>query len=169
MLCRYTHHQGKVGHIFLHHGARAHKGMAADGAATHNGSVGANGGTLLHQRAAISIFAHHGCARVVHIGKDHAGAAEHIVLQLDGVVHADVVLDFDVVANAYIIAHKHVLPQRAIAADARAATHMHPVPDARARTDLRPGINNGRGMRRIGRLLPGGLRVYFRHKRSSAG
>ena len=108
---RYADHQGKVGHVFLHHGTGTDKGVAPHGAAADDGGVGTDGGSVFYQGAAVLGLARHGRARVVHIGKHHARAAEHVILERDGIVDADIVLDLDVVADQHVIADEHVLAE----------------------------------------------------------
>ena len=108
---RDAHHQGIGGDIPVNHGTGADEGVFADGGATHDGAIGAEGGAFFHPRVAIFAFALDQRAGVVDIGEHHAGAAEHAFFQGDVVVHADVVLDFAVIADDHFIADKDILTQ----------------------------------------------------------
>lgn len=55
LACGYTHHEGVGGYVFVDYGACADEGVFANRSAADDGAVGAEGGTLLHQR--ISVFA----------------------------------------------------------------------------------------------------------------
>ena len=140
---RHAHHQGKVGHVLLHHGAGSHKGVAPDGGAANDGAVGAQRGALPDEGAAVFVLAGYGRTRVVDVGKDHARAAENVVFERHGVVDADVVLDLDVVADDDIVADEDVLPQRAAFANAGARADVDPVPDAGVCADLRAFVDDG--------------------------
>ena len=130
-------------------GPGGNEGVLAQGDAADDGGVGANGGAALDPGAAVFVLSNNGGAGVMDIGEDHAGAAEDIVLQGDGVVNADVVLHLTVIAKDHVIADKDVLAKGAARADAGTATDMDPVPNAGARTYLSAGIDDGRGTYRI--------------------
>src|SRR3546814_447638 len=125
------------------HGPRPHKGVFAYGHAAHNSAVRAQHSAFFHQGIAVFVLTLHQRARVVDIGKHHAGAAEHTFFQSDVVVHGHVVLYFAPVANNDFIGHEHVLAQRHARAYAGARTHMNEVPDARAFAYLRAIVNDG--------------------------
>src|SRR5690606_20132995 len=101
----------------------------ADGHATDDGAVGAEGGALLDQGVAVFTFALDQRARVVDVGEDHARAAEHAFFQGDAVVDRDVVLDLAVVADDDLVADEHALTQGDTLADPGAAAYMDKVPD----------------------------------------
>ena len=60
---------------------------------------------------AVFLFALDQGAGVVHVGENHAGAAEHPFFECDVVVQANVVLHFAAVANGDLVADEHVLTE----------------------------------------------------------
>ena len=123
-------------------GAGGDEGVFAQGDAADEGSVGADGGAALDQGAAVFVLADDGGAGVVDVGEDHAGAAEDVVFQGDGVVEADVVLHLAVIADDYVVADEDVLAEGAALADAGAGADVDPVPDAGAVADLGAGVDD---------------------------
>lgn len=110
LLGRHAHHECVGFDVLVNHSPGTYKRVFANGGATHNGAVSTQCGTFFDQGVAVFTFALNKRPRVIHIGKDHAGAAKHAVFQRDVVIHADVVLNFAVVANDDLVAHKYVLP-----------------------------------------------------------
>ncbi len=146
LLGGHTHHQRIGLDVFVNHRSSAHKGKFTNGGTADNGAVGPERGPFFDQGVAVFAFALNQRARVVNVGEDHAGAAEHPIFQRDVVVHADIVLDLAVVANDHLVAHEHVLAQGHAFADLGATAHMYKVPHATALSDLGAFVNDGRGV-----------------------
>ncbi len=142
----YTDHQGIGFDVFTNNGARTDKGVFAEGNATDDSAVGAEGAAAFYQGVAVFLFAFDLRTRVVDIGKYHARAAEDAVFQSDLVVYGNVVLDFAVVTDTHLVADKDILTQRAMLADAGLATDVYPVPDAAAGADLGACVDDGGGV-----------------------
>jgi len=146
LACRHANHQGVGFDVFVDYGPCAHKGVFTNGDATDYRAVGAKGGTFLDQGVSVFVFTLNQGAGVVHIGKDHAGAAEHAFFERDVVVHAHIVLHFTAIANGDLVANEHVLAEGHAFADFCAATHMDKVPDAGAFADLCALVDDGAGV-----------------------
>lgn len=143
---RHADHEGVGFDVFVDHGARAHKGVFTDGDTADHGAVGSEGCAFFYEGVAVFVFALDEGTGVVHVGKDHAGAAEHAFFERDVVVQAYVVLHFAAVADDDLVADEHVLAEGHAFADLCAATHMDKVPDARAFADLCAFVNDGAGV-----------------------
>jgi len=146
LACWHTHHQSEGLDIAIHHGPGSHEGVVADACATHNCAVGTQRGALFYPRVTVLVFSGYGRAWIVDIGKHHARSAEHIVLQGHIVVDRHIILNLDIIANSHSVTHKHILTKGAAVAYHGSRTHMHPVPDATAGTNLGAFINNRRRM-----------------------
>ncbi len=158
LACRHADHEGVGFDVFVDHCACAHKGVFTDGDAADHGAVSPERGPFFDEGIAVFVFALDKGAGVVHVGKDHAGAAENALFERDVVVHADVILHFAAVADGDLIAHENILTEGHIFADFCAATHMDKVPDARALTDLCTFVDDGSGMN------SGILHILFRYR-----
>lgn len=139
-------HESVGFHVFVDHGACAHKGKLTNGDAAHHGAVGAEGGPLFDEGVAVFVFALYKGAGVVHVGKNHAGAAEDALFERDIVVHTDVVLHFAAVTNVDLVSDEHVLAEGHALADFCTPTHMDKVPDAGAFANLCAFVNDGAGV-----------------------
>ena len=139
-------HEGVGFDVLGDDGAGGDEGVFAQGDAADNRGVGADGGAFLHQGAAVFFLADDGGAGVMNVSEDHAGAAEDVVLQGDGVVNTDVVLYLAVIADDHVVADEDVLAKGAALADARAGADVDPVPDAGALADLGAGVDDGGGV-----------------------
>jgi len=157
LLCRIADVEGEVGDIFGHNGTGTNHGKGTDGVATNDDSISADCGAALDERALVLGFAHDVTARIDYICEDHAGPAEDIIFELDGVVDGDVVLDFDIVADAGV-AHIDVLTEGAVAADSCPASYMCPVPYARALSDDCAVVDDGGFMSGVGHFDCGVVR-----------
>lgn len=149
LACRHPDHQRIGRHVAVDDGAGADEGVLAHGVAADDGAVGSQGRAALDQRVAIFVFAGDATAGVIDVGKDHARAAENVVLQRDVVVHRDVVLHLDVVADHHLVADKHVLAKGAITADDRLSADMNPMPDAGVFANLGAFVDDRRRVNRI--------------------
>src|SRR3546814_13972887 len=116
--------------ISVDHAAGPDEGILADRYAADDGTVSAERRAALHQRRTVFVLAGDSRARIVDVGKHHAGTAKHIVLKADGVVYRDVVLDFHIVDTDDIVDDEAVLPKRPARTDAGPRTDLRPVPDA---------------------------------------
>jgi hypothetical protein len=83
------------------------------------------------------MFSRYVGAGVDYVCKNHARAAECIVLKQNVVVYGNVILDSDVVADDNPVAHIDILAKGAIPAYPCPAADVHPMPDART------GANEG--------------------------
>ncbi len=92
-------HQGMVGDTFRHDDAGADEGVLADGVTADDGTVGAQGGTLLDKRGVNLIHRADFRPGIVNVGKDHGRAAEYAVFEGDAFRDGDIVLDFAFVAD----------------------------------------------------------------------
>src|SRR5437879_4169686 len=144
-------HQGVVGYILRDHGPGADEGIAPNGMPADDGRVGAKGGPAAHQGRPVLVLARDVAARVDHVGEDHGGAAEDIVLENDSLVDRHVVLDLDVVADHDVAGYQHILPEVAATPDPRTWHDVAVVPDLRALADLAAGVDGGGGVREIAR------------------
>src|SRR5690606_13156239 len=104
-------------YVASYHAAGADKCIRADGHAADDRAIGPEGGAAAHDGVAILGFALDLGTRVIDIGKDHAGTAEHSVLQRHVVIDRDVVLNLHLVADPDLVADEDVLPQRAVLAN----------------------------------------------------
>ena len=130
MPCRHAHHQRVFRYVPGDDGTGTNEGKFANGHAADDGAVGTQSGALFDQGFSVFALAFNEGARVVHVGKHHAGAAEHTLFQRHFVINADVVLYLAAVANDHLVADKHVLAKRHALANAGTRTHVHKVPDA---------------------------------------
>src|SRR3546814_6707061 len=73
--------------ISVDHAAGPDEGILADRYAADDGTVSAERRAALHQRRTVFVLAGDSRARIVDVGKHHAGTAKHIVLKADGVVY----------------------------------------------------------------------------------
>ena len=108
---RHADHQRVVGHIAAHHRAPGDERVAAEGRAAHDGRVRADGRAAAHHRPQILAVADDLRAGVDDVGEHARRPAEDVVLQIDGVIHRDVVLDLDVAADARGGADKNICPR----------------------------------------------------------
>lgn len=104
-------HEGVGFHVFVDHGACAHKGIFANGDAADHGAVGTEGCAFFDQGVAVFVFALNECAGVVHVGENHAGAAKNAFFQSHVVINRDVVLHFAAVADGDLVTDEHVLAE----------------------------------------------------------
>lgn len=140
---RHARHERIGLHAPVDHSARSDECVFAYHRAADNGAIGAQGGPSAHQSVAVLAFAADGRAGIVDVGKNHTGAAKHVVFDFDPIVYRDVVLDFDVVADHDAISDKYVLAKRTASANVRARAYMHPVPDPAAITNMRARVYDG--------------------------
>lgn len=139
-----------VGHVFRHHRACAHHGVAAHGYAADNSAIGSETGPAFDEGGAGFVHPAYMGARVDDIGKDHAGAAEHIVLQSDPLVDADIVLDFTTIAHTDLWADDHILTDGAIFSDAGTGQDMTKMPNLGALSDADRSVDVGTFMGAVG-------------------
>src|SRR4051812_10987348 len=133
---RNADHQRVRGYVFRNDASRAHERILVESDAADDRRVGADRRSFAHERPLVFVLARDVAPRIHHVGEDHGRPAEHIVLQHHALVHRDVVLDLDVVADRHAVHHHHVLAKRAPLADDRAAEHVTEVPHLRVCSDL---------------------------------
>lgn len=138
-----TQHQRVSRDIAVDHGTGADEGVFTDGVPANDRAIRTQRRTLADDGGPVFALPGNRGTRVVDIGENSAGAAEHIVLQPDGVINGDVVLDLDVVADDDIVADEDVLPERTAFPDLGSSGDMDPVPDAAAVPDFRAVVNDG--------------------------
>ncbi len=146
LFCRHACHQGVGFDVAVDDRTGSHKSVFAQCGAADDGAVGTQRGAALNQSVTVFVFAADSAAGVIDVGKDHAGAAKHVVFKRDVVIYRDVVLNLAVIANDHAVAYKYVLAKGTIAANRGTAADMHPVPDAAAVADLGAGVNDGGGV-----------------------
>lgn len=122
------------------------KGIFSDFYSTNDGGIGADGRSLADIRGFVLMLADDSAARIDHIGKYHRWAEEYIVFAMDPGIYTDIVLYFDIVAQAGSGHHHHILPKRTIFANNAVGHDMREVPDLRAFTDAGAGVNDGSWM-----------------------
>jgi len=93
--------QGIGGDVFCDHGSGADEGVRSDVVAADDGGIGADAGSATHVRTRVLAPSIDGAAGVDDVGKHTAGAQEHVVIARDAFVDGDVVLDFDIGAEAH--------------------------------------------------------------------
>ena len=130
--CRHSDHQGKRLYGLSNDSARADKAVLAQRRAAYDGRIRTNRYPSLHVRRPVFILARDRGARVVDIGKDHAGAAEDVVLEGHVVVDRDVVLHLDVVTDDHAVPHEAVLAEGAALPNEGAAADVQSLPDPSA-------------------------------------
>ena len=99
---RVSVNQRIIGNVPGHNGTGAHKSILADGGAANHGAVGAQRRTFANQRGLVLVFPDNMAPRVRHIGEDHRGSAEDVILKDTTGVDGNIVLDFNVVADHYV-------------------------------------------------------------------
>ena len=87
--------------VFRDHRTRPDESIRSDVIATNDGGVRADAGPSSHMGAGVLTTAVDCAAGVDHIGEHAAGAEEYVVIARDTFVDGDVVLDFDVGAEAH--------------------------------------------------------------------
>src|SRR3546814_12266358 len=117
--------------ISVDHAAGPDEGILADRYAADDGTVSAERRAALHQRRTVFVLAGDSRARIVDVGKQHAGTATHIVLKADGDVYRDVVLAFHIVANDDLVGAEDVLPKRTDRTHVRPHTNQPTVTNSR--------------------------------------
>ena len=101
----------------------------------HDGTVGSKRSPLTHERARVRAMYRKMRPRCSHI-REHAGrAAENMVLQLNALVHRDVVLDSHSVADPDIVRDVDILSQRTVPADDGSPLDMAEMPNFRSGAD----------------------------------
>ena len=143
-------HEGVGFDVLDDDGAGGDEDIFAQGDATDEGGVSTDSCAALDPGAAVFILTDDGGAGVVDVGEDHAGAAEDVVFQGDGVVNTDVVLHLAVVADDHVVADEDVLAEGTALANVRAGADMDPVPDAGALPYLGAGVDDGGGVSGVG-------------------
>ncbi len=140
-----------VRHICGDDGACGDEGVAAEGDAADDGGIGSDGGTAADPGFLIKRTADDLGAGIGDVGEDAGGAEEDIVLDVGAAVDGDVVLDFDVLADGDAVCDHGVLAEGAVGTDFGTAADVGEVPDAGVIADDSTGIDDGGGVRLIGR------------------
>ena len=105
--------------------------------AAHDGTVGSERSPLAHERARVNAVYREMRPWGIHV-REHAGrAAENVVLQLNALVHRDVVLDPDPVADPDVVRDVDILSQRTVPADDGSPLDMAEMPNFRSGADGR--------------------------------
>jgi hypothetical protein len=118
------------------HGSRANECVLADRNSADDRGVCSKRCAALNQGALIFRFPVYVAARSDHIRKNHRWPTENVVFQFHTRVQGDVVLNFDVVANAYSAGDVYVLPQNAHTSDPAFSHYMRKMPDLGAVADF---------------------------------
>ena len=129
--------------IAIDDGSGCDKGILPYGYSAYYGAVCSECGPFFYEGWTILLFADYSAAGIVDVCEHHAGAAENVIFDRDGVVDADVVLHFDVVADFDVISDVDVLTEGTVFTDFCSRRDMTPVPDASTGTQLGTRINYG--------------------------
>jgi hypothetical protein len=148
LAARHAYDQREIRNISVNNRAGADEAVSADSRPAHDGAVGAKRRAGANQGAQVLVLAGDGGTRIVNICEDHARTAKDIVLDLNGVIDGDVVLDLYVIPNANVIAHEDVLPERTLAPNAGARADMDEVPYTTALSQHRTFVHECGGMDR---------------------
>lgn len=130
LLGGHSHHQDMVFHILGHHRTAADHRPSPDGDAAHDGGVGSDGRSFLHQcldvgLSSLGIL----CPWSQVIGEDTGGATEDVVLQRHPLVKGDVVLELAAIPDGHVIGYIDILAKGALLSDTGSTLHMTEVPD----------------------------------------
>ena len=113
-----------IRHIPVDDRSGTYKGIPAYGNAADNGGIGPDGRPFFHQRLLIFVFPGNLTARVVDIGKNHTGTAEHVILQGHAFIDRDIILDLAAMADLGVRTDNDILADIAGCADAAAGQDM---------------------------------------------
>src|SRR5688572_30769582 len=141
-------------------GAGSDEAELAQGIPAEDRRVRPDGRTTLHQRLAVLVLARDVTSRCGNVGKDHRWTKKDVVLTLHAFVDADVILHFDVVAQARSRHDHDVLSQTTALSNHRAAVDVAEVPYARAPTDLRAFVD----VARLVNEIAAGALLHFAHE-----
>src|SRR5262245_17941140 len=142
--CRVSHHEGVRDHVLGDHRARANQGMVTDTMAADDGAVGAQRRAPLHVSGHVLSLADDVASGCLDVGKYRGGAAKNIVFERAAIVDTDVVLNFDVMAQANRTGDEGILADVAILADLGTGHNMGEMPDPGAPPNATRDIDAGR-------------------------
>jgi hypothetical protein len=109
LLSRITDKQGMIRDILCDYGARANKGISADGVAADYSAVCSKGSALLNKCGAELIHLPKLCTGIIYISKDHGRAAEDTIFQCHTLIYAYIILELAIVSYGNIRPNHHVL------------------------------------------------------------
>ena len=139
---RYADHERVVGHVGRDHRARADEGAAANRVAADDGGVGSDACAgpdarrhIVRRPLGIP------CPWRQIIGKHAGGSQKYIILDLYALVHGNIVLNFDAIADDDPVGNVHILPQGAVLTDDRAGLDVAKVPDFCAAANADPVVD----------------------------
>jgi len=124
-----------VGYVFGHDRTRTDEGVTANGMATNDGAIGAEGCALFDKGGADLVHFAYFSPRVVYVGEYHRRAAEDAVFQGYAFIDADIVLNFAFVADDCVGADDDVLSDVAVLADFGTGEDVGEMPNSRSLTD----------------------------------
>ena len=145
LACWVAHEESVVRYVPSDDAASADERPASDGAASDDGTVGAQCCTAKYARRC-EFGAVYGGARVANVRKYATGAEEYFVFEYDSVVKANVVLYSAAIADDDAGGDEHILTQDAAVADAGARHNVAEMPDLRVLTDTSRLIDDGCGV-----------------------
>src|SRR6476659_4459919 len=93
---RNSHHQSKGWHIAPDNCAGSYKAVLPQGYTTQDGGISSDGRPAPDPGCLVFGLPRNMASRVHHVGKDAAGAAEHVVFELNTLINGHVVLHLDV-------------------------------------------------------------------------
>jgi len=127
-------YQCVIGNIAGNDRTGSDHGVPAYGVAAHDDGICSDGGSASYQRRLVFMLADDMATWVDDVREHHARPAKYVIFEHYRIVHRDIVLDFDVVAD-HGVADVNILAERTVGTDLGARYHVYPVPDARSRAD----------------------------------
>jgi len=120
-----------VGNVVGHDRSGGDESETSNGNAADDCAIGSEAGARPHPRLAKFMLSLDSCARIVDVREHGARATEDGVLEDNGVVDRNVVLDPAVVPDNNPATNKDVLAENDVAPEPRATANVDEMPDAR--------------------------------------
>src|SRR5438105_2449881 len=138
---RHADHQRVILDVMRDDGAGADERILTERDAADDRRVCADAGSTPHACCAVFVLSRDVAPRIDDVGEHHRRSAEHVVLQLDALIHTHVVLDLAISSDARAVHHDDILSKTTMLADHSAGHYMAKMPDLRPRSDRRAGID----------------------------
>jgi hypothetical protein len=123
-------------------GAGADKSIFPNGYPAHDCRIGADRRSALYQGIPILGRSGNFRAGIENIGKDAGGTAKDPVFEDNVIIHRNIVLDFDPIADPHAVTDKDILPKRAVFTENGTAANMGPMPYTAAGANPSPLIDD---------------------------
>jgi hypothetical protein len=147
--------------VFGNYCPRTDKGKSPDIMSTDDGGIGTDRGPLANMGMEVLIATWDGRPWVEHIGENHAGSQEHVIVAGNTAVDRDIVLDLDVVAEYHTWAHDDILAQIATFAQDGTRHNVAEVPDLATITNVAAWVDNGGFVCEVGHCSSCSIRLLI--------